>query len=187
MNKDFKTTEAQYRTTHNLPADFKMSSKSIPDDFPIERARLRHLPWISSIFVITTSIYGFSFAFPAVVSRKGWIAVPLILQFIIAATSNAVFAINQTLVSDLCPGQGASATAVNNLVRCGLSAVGVAVVELMILSLGPGATFLTMALLVVIVSPLAALNLLWGMRWRGESMKSNTKNESQKNGSFMDV
>lgn len=187
MTKDYKATEAQYRATKNLPDDYKLSPKSIPVDFPIEKARLRHLPWIAGIFVISTGIYGFLFSFPTVVALKGWIAVPLLMQFFIAATSNAVFAVNQTLVSDLCPGKGASATAINNLVRCGLGAVGVAVVEGMISGLGPGVTFLALALIVIMVAPLAAANMLWGMQWRGERMDKKQKKENEKNGSFMNV
>ena len=81
---------------------------------------------------MSTGIYGFTLSSTTLTSRPGWIAVPLLLQFLIAATSNALFAINQTLLSDLCPGKGASSTAINNLVRCGLSAVGVAFIEQMI-------------------------------------------------------
>lgn len=187
MTKDYKQTEVQYRQTNNLPDDFKLSPKSIPVDFPIEKARLRHLPWIAAIFVISTGAYGFLFAFPSVVSLKGWIAVPLIVQFFIAATSNAVFAVNQTLVSDLCPGKGASATAINNLVRCSLGAVGVALIEGMIAGWGPGASFLILAMLVILVAPLATANLLWGMQWRGERMEKKLRKENEKNGNFMNV
>ncbi|KAJ4393952.1 hypothetical protein N0V93_003169 [Gnomoniopsis smithogilvyi] len=187
MTKDYKKTEAQYRAKNNLPDDFKLSPKSIPVDFPIEKARLGHLPWIAGIFLVSTGVYGFLFAFPAVVSMKGWIAVPLIMQFFIAATSNAVFAVNQTLVSDLCPGKGASATAINNLVRCGLGAIGVALIEGMISSWGPGVAFLSLALLVIMVAPLAAANLLWGMQWRVERTEKKLKKENEKSASFMNV
>lgn len=182
MNKDYKAAEAAYRTKNNLPADYTLPPKDIPADFPIEKTRLQHLPWIAAIFVVSTGIYGFVFAFPTLISMTGWIAVPLVLQFLIAATSNAVFAINQTLVSDLCPGKGASATAINNLVRCTLGAVGVAGVEVMIESWGPGVTYLLMALLVIIISPLAVANMTWGMKWRGERMALKQQGESEKKG-----
>ncbi|KAJ4423177.1 hypothetical protein N0V82_002171 [Gnomoniopsis sp. IMI 355080] len=181
MTKDYKKAEAQYKARKNLPGEYKLSPKSIPVDFPIEKARLGHLPWIAAIFVISTGAYGFLFAFPTLVSFNGWIAVPLIMQFFIAATSNAVFAVNQTLVSDLCPGKGASATAINNLVRCGLGAIGVAVIDGMISSWGPGATFLSLALFVILVAPLAAANLFWGMQWRAERMAKDLKQENEKN------
>ena len=88
---------------------------------------------------------------------------PLALQFLIAATSNGIFALNQTLVTDLCPGGGASSIAINNLVRCGLGAIGVAFVDTMIAAVGPGPAFLGLALVVVICVPLAVVNWFWGM------------------------
>ncbi|KAI8261209.1 Itaconate transport protein [Colletotrichum sp. SAR 10_77] len=170
MNKDFAAAEAAYKSARNEPSKKKLSSKDVPADFPIERARLRRLPWAVIIFVITTAGYGFSMAYPSITSLGGWIAVPLVLQFFIAATSNAVFALNQTLVSDLCPGKGASATAINNLVRCSLGAVGVAFVEQMIALAGVGPTFLGLALITVSVTPLAVIHWNWGQQWRAERM-----------------
>ncbi|KAI8200943.1 Itaconate transport protein [Colletotrichum sp. SAR 10_65] len=170
MNKDFAAAEAAYKSARNEPSKKKLSSKDVPADFPIERARLQRLPWAVVIFVITTAGYGFSMAYPSITSLAGWIAVPLVLQFFIAATSNAVFALNQTLVSDLCPGKGASATAINNLVRCSLGAVGVAFVEQMIALAGVGPTFLGLALITVSVTPLAVIHWNWGQQWRAERM-----------------
>ncbi|KAJ3960866.1 hypothetical protein N0V92_002485 [Colletotrichum tropicale] len=170
MNKDFAAAEAAYKSARNEPFKKKLSSKDVPADFPIERARLQRLPWAVTIFVITTAGYGFSMAYPSITSLGGWIAVPLVLQFFIAATSNAVFALNQTLVSDLCPGKGASATAINNLVRCSLGAVGVAFVEQMIALAGVGPTFLGLALITVSVTPLAVIHWNWGQQWRAERM-----------------
>jgi hypothetical protein len=93
--------------------------------------------------------------------------VPLLLQFVIAATSNAVFAVNQTLVSDLSPGKGASSTAVNDLVRCLLGTVGVVFIEKMIAAMGVGPAFLGMGLITVAYVPLAVVQRYWGMMWRG--------------------
>ncbi|CZT48345.1 related to synaptic vesicle transporter SVOP and related transporters (major facilitator superfamily) [Rhynchosporium secalis] len=170
MTRDYRSAETEYKMLHRLASDYKLSAKNIPADFPIERARLRHLPWITGLFVAATAAYGFSLAFPALSSRPGWIAVPLMFQFIIAATSNAIFALNQTLVSDLCPGKGASATAINNLVRCSLGALGVAFVERMITDVGPAFAFLAIALITVVFTPLAVINWYWGPRWRSERM-----------------
>ncbi|KAI8316358.1 Itaconate transport protein [Colletotrichum sp. SAR11_240] len=153
MNKDFAAAEAAYKSARNEQSKKKLSSKDVPADFPIERARLQRLPWAVVIFVITTAGYGFSMAYPSITSLGGWIAVPLVLQFFIAATSNAVFALNQTLVSDLCPG-----------------AVGVAFVEQMIALAGVGPTFLGLALITVSVTPLAVIHWNWGQQWRAERM-----------------
>lgn len=166
MTNDFKAAENTYRKVNNLPSTYNLPSKNLPLNFPIEHARLHHLPWITSIFIVATGIYGFSLSITSVVSLSGWIAVPLFLQFLIAATSNAIFALNQTLVSDLCPGKGASSTAINNLVRCGFGAVGVAFVEPMISSIGAGTSFLGLAFVVIACLPLVVVNWYSGPRWR---------------------
>lgn len=173
MNKSYIEMELKYKETHNLPADYKLPKKAIPADFPIEHARLRHTKWITIIFVLSVCLYGFSLALPNLVSRPGWIAVPLTIQFFIAATSNAVFAVNQTMVSDLCPGKGASSTAINNLVRCSMGAVGVAFIEKMIMAMGVGTAFLGLGLATIGVVPLAVVQWYWGPKWRRERIRKN--------------
>lgn len=169
MTRDFRVYENSYKSDNGLPMDYTIPTKAIPAGFPIEHARLRNLWWIVTLFVASVTGYGFSMSVSRSVSnRPGYIAVPLALQFIIAATSNAVFAANQTLVSDLCPGKGASATAINNLVRCTLGAVGVAVIDAMIEKLGPEYTFLALAIVMACCTPLAVLTWVFGQRWRGE-------------------
>ncbi|KAF6807943.1 major facilitator superfamily transporter [Colletotrichum sojae] len=172
MTRDYLAAEAAYKASHDAQQTEKLTAKNLPADFPIERARLRRLPWIVLVFVVSTGAYGVSLGVrPAAATLPGWIAVPLILQFFVAAASNAVFALNQTLVADLCPGKGASATAINNLVRCGLGAVGVAFIETFVADTGPGATFVGLAFVAVGVGPLAVVHWYWGQQWRTERMK----------------
>ena len=170
MTRDFAAAESAYKAAHNLPPDYMLPAKDLPREFPIEHARLRNLPWIAALFVVATAAYGFSLASPTFTALRGWIAVPLALQFFIAATSNAIFALNQTLVSDLCPGRGASSTAINNLVRCGFGALGVAFIESMIAAVGPGPAFLGLALVVLICMPLVVATWFQGMKWRVRRM-----------------
>ena len=165
MNKDYAHAEREYRLIHNLPDDFKIT-KNIPDDFPIERVRLRRMWLIALLFILSTSAYGWTMAFPSLTERPGSISLPLVLQFVIAAASNAIFASNQTLISDLCPGQGASGTAVNNLVRCLLGALGVAFIDRMIASVGVGPAFLGLGLIMSAMSPLLVVEWYWGLSWR---------------------
>ncbi|KAI0913080.1 MFS general substrate transporter [Ustulina deusta] len=170
MTRDFKNAEETYRIQNRLPPDYEIPAKDLPIDFSIERARLRHLPWITVLFIVSAGLYGFTVEPSPLVSKSGWIAVPLLLQFLIAATSNAVFAMNQTIVSDLCPGKGASATAINNLVRCELGAIGVGVAQTIIDRFGPAWTFLGLALFGVACTPLAVITWIHGSRWRAARM-----------------
>ncbi|EFQ30678.1 major facilitator superfamily transporter [Colletotrichum graminicola M1.001] len=180
MTRDYLSVEEAYKASYKCDTSKKFSGGNLPADFPIEQARLRRLPWISLAFVAATAGYGMSLNFSSLTSRRGWIALPLVLQFLIAATSNAIFALNQTLVTDICPGKGASATAINNLVRCGLGAVGVALVEKLIESNGPGATFLGLALVTVAAGPLAVAHWYWGQGWRAKRMGADERAREDK-------
>lgn len=178
LNRDFAAASQAYKIAHDFPESYELSPKKVPIDFEIERLRLRRLPWILAIFVPTIAGYGFSLSFPNVYGRPGWIALPLTLQFLIAASANAMFSINQTLVADLCPGQGASSTGINNLVRCTLAAIMVAFVDEMIKTLGTGATFLGLAFLVIAFTPMFIANWLWGMQWRLAQVQKENKESS---------
>lgn len=130
------------------------------------------MPWITLIFVVSTAIYGFTVLptdlLPPQAASPAWIILPLFLQFLIAGTSNAVFAINTTLVSDLCPGKGASSTAINNLVRCSMAAVGVGLIDPMLALVGRAGTYIALALLALSMSALLAIEWYWGMQWRAD-------------------
>lgn len=176
MTREFLKSEAAYLERNPSASPPSKNKKDLPSDFPIEHARLRHAPWISVLFIATTALYGFT-VLPStqlsLVSRPGWIAVPLVLQFAIAGTSNAIFAINTTLVADLCPGMGASATAINNLVRCSMAAVGVGLVDGMLGAFGPAATFLGLGIITSAMGVLLYVQWIWGMQWRNERQRRN--------------
>ena len=180
MNRSYVRAEERYKEVNDLPPSFTLPKKSMPVDFPIEQVRFEYMRWIVPVFILCTTLYGFSLGYPSFTSKAGWIAVPLILQFFIAATSNAVFAINQTLVSDLCPGKGASSTAINNLIRCSMGAVGVAVIEPMIAGMGVQGAFLSLSLLVMAVTPLATIQWYWGAKWRGERLAKQNLAQKEK-------
>ena len=75
---------------------------------------------------------------------------------------------NSALMIDLFPAGAAGATALNNLARCLIGAVGVSFVQPMIQRIGERDTFLILAGVVVVLSPLIWLEWRFGERWRGE-------------------
>lgn len=158
MDYDYRVIESQYRASKNIPEETKLNKKDLVD-FPIEKSRLRNIWWIILIFITATAGYGFSL-------NLNSIAIPLILQFFIAYTATAVFALNSALVIDLYPGASASATAVNNLMRCSVGAVGVAIVQIVINGVGAGVAFLAFAVVTAGASPLLVLEWFYGERWR---------------------
>jgi len=180
LDRDYAIVETAYRKTHSLslgdsiPLDRKRLA-----DFPVSRARLRSAVYLVSIFVAAVAGYGFSITSSVLLSHgKGTgLAIPLVLQFIIAFTATGVFTQNSALVVDLYPGASASATAVNNLVRCSVGAVGVAVVQFVVDAIGAGWTFLMFALLAAACSPLLVLQWVYGERWRRERMERMVRKE----------
>ncbi|KAL2013539.1 hypothetical protein VTN00DRAFT_1064 [Thermoascus crustaceus] len=165
MDFNHRKTEKEYSVQHGYPTSQRINSKSHPD-FPIEYARMRNTWWIIALNVASTAAYGFSL--------RTHMAVPIILQFMTAFTATSVFSINSALVIDLYPGASASATAVNNLMRCLVGAAGVAVVQPIIDALTAEWTFLMLAGITAVLSPLLLIELKWGVGWRlqrAEKMK----------------
>lgn len=158
MDHDYKIVEAKYRMDKNIAPTVELKKKDLLD-FPVEESRLRNIWWIILIFVVSTALYGFS------LQLKN-LAPPLILQFFIAYAATAVFSLNSALVIDLFPGASASATAVNNLMRCSVGAAGVAGAQPLIDALGAGTSFLVLSALVGVLSPMLVAEWFWGAEWR---------------------
>ncbi|KAL5329218.1 hypothetical protein ACEPPN_002728 [Leptodophora sp. 'Broadleaf-Isolate-01'] len=172
MDHDYRTIESRYRTEKGLHEDTKLNKKELLD-FPIEESRLRNIWWIILLFIISTALYGFSL-------NMNIIAVPLVLQFVIAYAATAVFSLNSALVIDLYPGASASATAVNNLMRCSVGAVGVAVVQIVVDGVGEGAAFAILAGVTGVCSPLVGVEWVYGQRWRLERRERLRRKEELK-------
>ncbi|KAJ7062025.1 MFS general substrate transporter [Mycena amicta] len=128
--------------------------------FPIEKARMRLMPALVALYVAICAAYGWC------IQEKVNISAPLILLIGVGFLSMAVMNATQTLILDLVPGQGSSVTACNNLVRCALSAVMVAVIQLIIDAIGVGWTYVLLAGFCVVASPLMWVVMLIGPRWR---------------------
>lgn len=175
MDRDYKSAETIYRAAHGMTDDEKISPKAIPSGFPIERARFRHVFWITALLAGFLALYGAAFCDLPITSRREWMAVPLALQFFIAAASNMIFAINSTLITDLHPGKGAGATAINNLARCTMSAGAVPLVHFLIKRLKTMPTFCALSAVLLLCMPLAMISRVRGMTWR----RNRTRNAEE--------
>ena len=174
MDHDYGIIETRYRRANGIADAVKLDKKSTAG-YPVEKARLRNIWWIVIMFVASTAAYGFSLSLNK-------IAVPLVLQFLIAYSATAVFSLNSALVIDLYPGAAASATAVSNLMRCSMGAIGVAFVQLIIDHIGLGVTFYLFAGITTIFSPLLVVEWFNGQRWR-EARTKRLKVEAERRGS----
>ncbi|KAK8098589.1 citrate exporter protein [Apiospora kogelbergensis] len=169
----YKRYDAKYRREHHIPEGLSLKTRLLRD-FPLEHARLQTTWFVTPIFIATVCIYGYAIALkslPAV----------LVLQFIISFCAMSVLAANTTLMLDMFPHAAASATAVNNLVRCLVGATGVAVVQRLIEGVGQGPSFLIFGILTALMTPLLALEWHFGQRWRAERMaREEAKEKAQK-------
>ncbi|KAH8172308.1 major facilitator superfamily protein [Sarocladium implicatum] len=165
LDKSFRHVETDYKIQHGLhEIDYKTNRA-----FPYELARLALMPHFSAAFIVSLALYGPSFEFGDLRPFYGAnLAAPLALQFIIAFTSTAIFNINSTLLVDCFPNGSASATALNNLTRCLLGAVGVSVIQPLINTVKIMRAFIILTGLVVFFSPLIWIEARWGTKWRLE-------------------
>lgn len=175
MDHSYKVVEKHYRRAHGIPEDVM-----IKDDrhFPYERARLSPMPYLAVGFIFATALYGASYELNDInryaVSN---LIISLVLQFFIAFIATWIFSINSAMMVDCFPTAGAGATAVNNLARCLLGAVGVSVVQPMINAIHIRNTFVILAAIVVIFSPLIWVEWKWGEQWRLEREERKDRQE----------
>ncbi|KAK3498705.1 major facilitator superfamily domain-containing protein [Neurospora crassa] len=179
MNRDYKIVETSYRASHHLSSSVEINRKKLAD-FPISRARLRSSLYFVMPFIICVAGYGFAITSPRLGTEKKAMALPLVLQFFIAFTQMGLFNLNSTLMVDLYPGASASASAVNNLVRCLIGAVGVALVQFIIDAIGAGLTFLLLAIVTAAFTPLLWLEWRFGERWRRERVERLEREKAEK-------
>ncbi|KAJ3332798.1 hypothetical protein HDU76_013044 [Blyttiomyces sp. JEL0837] len=167
MNADFAMTETKYRYQNEIPSTKSMSKRDLPPDFPLEHARLSqvwdHLP----IFIFALVTFGFSMDANGTVP----LLLTLIAQYFLGYTSTAVLNVNNTLTVDLYPGKSAAATAVNNLARCSMGAIGVAFVDPLLRMFSPGYVFGELSLLVIVSA--FFMWAVWdlGQRWRAQRIE----------------
>ena len=164
LDSDFKKTEDSYRYQWGLPRNHTLPRQELPPDFPLEHARLAQLANMVYIFVFGVLVYGFS------LRRDAALALPLIAQFVVGYGSTAVLNLNNTLTVDLYPGKGASATAVNNLARCLVGAVGVSLTNIALEKMRPHILFFILACVTSVSALTVVAEWKYGMKWRTQRM-----------------
>ena len=76
-----------------------------------------------------------------------------------------------TLLTDLNPHNPALAQASSNIIRCALSAAGLAVLQEMIDHIGPGWTFTVFAGSCLLIAPMVVAEIRWGFAWRSKGLQ----------------
>ncbi|KAI0727810.1 major facilitator superfamily domain-containing protein [Fomitopsis betulina] len=164
IDKEYRRVKTQMiaASEKELDPDKRLKIEDITkeENFPIEKARLRIMPLYLATFVTTCIIYGW------LLEAKVNIAGPLIIQIVLGFSVVAVMNVTQTIIVDLAPGQSASVTACNNLVRCALGAALVSVIDIILNRLGPGWTYVLLACICIALSPILLFTYIMGPRWR---------------------
>ena len=129
--------------------------------FPIEHARSRGSAHLFVLSFATMIGYGWSIA------RHVHVAVPLMLQCLHGFLMTWFSQSFSTLLVDIFPETPSTASAAGNIARCALSAVAVAVLQLLIDAIGKGWVFSLLGLLSGGGGLIAMVALRkWGMNWR---------------------
>lgn len=143
-------------------------------DFPIEKARLQIGLPMFYLGAAATVAYGW------VLNYKVSLAGPVILLFVIGYSLISAFQALNILMVDIYPGEAATATAANNLVRCELGAAASAAIVPMTNALGRGWSYTLLALIYVGYSPMLLVIMKYGMQWRKEKKEKQLKKAEQK-------
>jgi len=153
------------RTAKKLGIVIDRKSGLDSPDFPIERSRVEIA--LPQVLLGGLVYFGYAWAF----YFGTHIAVPLVLSFFIGLFVTGAFSIINILLVDLAPGEPASATAANNLIRCAYGAISIAVIEDVTDKIGVGWAYSIIGFMFLFSSP-----VLWyiqrnGPRWRKEKLQ----------------
>ena len=177
----FGTVSGGYLNGKLMDWNYKTTARSIGhtidtvsgddlDDFPIERARARGSYYLLAIYTAALAGYGWS------VQARTHEAVPLILQYMLAALCTSFQQTFNALLVDIFPASPSTAAASGNITRCALSAIFVAVLQPLVDVMGRGWLFTVLTVL----SGGGGLAADWlvknkGMEWRRKRIEKMGK------------
>jgi hypothetical protein len=138
-------------------------------DFPIEKVRLQIAIPASYITAVLVCIFGW------ILDVNGPLPALLVVLFFTSLTMSMAFNVTSTLLVDFYPKAPATATAANNLARCGLGAGATAAILPMINAMGRGWTFTFLTFFLISTSPMLWAVYFWGMKWRTQRNERERK------------
>jgi MFS family permease len=166
LDADFRRVKAQYDA--EASSDPEQSNpnrdRDREDNFPLEKARLRLIPFFSLAQCLSILLFGWTIQYPNTVP----LAIPIISTFITGWTAVSTQSLIMTYLIDVFPDRSAAASASLNLARCLFAAGGTSFVMPMIQGIGVGVAF-TLCVAVQVMA-LAGPWVQWrfAARWRRE-------------------
>ncbi|KAJ9612927.1 hypothetical protein H2200_002868 [Cladophialophora chaetospira] len=162
------------RWCRKLGVNVKKGRNQDLSNFPIEKVRLQIA--LPAVYVTATMVLVFGW----ILDVNGPLAALLVALFLTSFSMSIAFNVTSTLLIDFYPKAPATATAANNLVRCGLGAGATAAVVPMINAMGRGWTFTLLSLFLISTSPMLWAVYFWGMKWRKQRNERQRKAEEAK-------
>jgi predicted MFS family arabinose efflux permease len=141
--------------------------------FSVERARSR------GSFVMVAVSLGAVVGYGWTLERHAHPAVVLVLQTYLGCKCTVIHQIYSALIVDVFPHQPGTAAASNNITRCTLAAVAVAVLDPLVKGTGYGWVFTFFGLLEAVGCLLAVFAVRrWGQGWRRRRLPAETNMDS---------
>lgn len=137
LDLDYRRVRAKYEAQNDIEAGDEWKTVPSQADFPIEKARLRLVPFFSGLQCLSILLFGWTIQYP----RHVHIAVPIVSTFITGWTAVSTQSVIMTYLVDIFPDRSAAASASLNLARCLFAAGGTSFVMPMINGIGVGLTF----------------------------------------------
>ncbi len=158
--------EAQSRQSSlNNGYDISLGTVNSDDHFPLEKARLRLVPFFSLLQCMSILLFGWTIRY----SDRVHIAVPIVSTFITGWTAISTQSVIMTYLVDVFSDRSASASASLNLARCFFAAGGTSVVMPMITGVGVGWEFTICAAVQTVALLGAAVQWRYGGTWRRQA------------------
>jgi multidrug resistance protein len=145
-----------------LDWEYSRIKKRMGENFTIEYARLRIMPFYLGLFIVCVIGWGWS------IQARAHMAVPLVLGTMLGWTSIGILNTTMTLNIDILQSRSSGATACTNLVRCSLAAVMISIIDRMTSAWGDGWTYTFWGGICAMLLPLMLLEIRMGPRWRAK-------------------
>jgi multidrug resistance protein len=145
-----------------LDWEYSRIKKRMGDNFTIEYARLRIMPFYLGLFIVCVIGWGWS------IQARAHMAVPLVLGTMLGWTSIGILNTTMTLNIDILQSRSSGATACTNLVRCSLAAIMISIIDRMTSAWGDGWTYTFWGGICALLLPLMLLEIRMGPRWRAK-------------------
>jgi predicted MFS family arabinose efflux permease len=172
LDLDYRRVKAKYESQSYIEAGEESKFTASQEDFPIEKARLRLVPFFSGLQCLSILLFGWTIQYP----HRVHIAVPIVSTFITGWTAVSTQSVIMTYLVDIFPDRSAAASASLNLARCLFAAGGTSFVMPMIDGTGVGLTFTVCVAVqaIALVGPLVQWRFAGS--WRREAERQRAQN-----------